>query len=209
MNSLFWDNVQGQQSHKYTCGYCGRPLASEKGWQATRNEQQRGGYVTVQKGSIYICHNCCRPTFFDYDTGKQTPGIPFGEPVNNISDKPLLDIYEEARLATSAGCYTAAVLCCRKLLMHLAVAKGAKEGDSFKSYVEHLAAKNHIPADCKPWVEQIKDIGNEANHEVKMMKKEDAENLVLFCEMLLKILFEYPATARARIPNKIPELAAA
>jgi hypothetical protein len=82
--------------------------------------------------------------------------------------------------------------------MHLAVAKGAKEGESFKSYVEYLSAKNHVPSDCKPWVEQIKDIGNEANHEVKMMKQEDAENLVLFCEMLLKILFAYPATAQAR-----------
>ena len=91
--------------------------------------------------------------------------------------------------------------------MHLAVAKGAKEGDSFKSYVEYLAAKNHVPSDCKPWVEQIKDIGNEANHEVKMMKKEDAENLVLFCEMLLKILFEYPATARARNIGKTAAVA--
>jgi hypothetical protein len=190
-------------SHSYTCGFCGHPLASTLGWSA---RWMQGG-TQYSFGKIYVCHHCSRPTFFDTRENKQTPGTSFGKPVQNV-DKILSEIYEEARRATSAGCHTAAVLCCRKLLMHLAVAKGAKEGDSFKSYVEYLATKNHIPADCKPWVEQIKDIGNEANHEVKMMNKEDAENLVLFCEILLKILFEYPATARARNTSKGPVLAA-
>ena len=186
-------------SHSYTCGFCGFPLASALGWSARWIEQG----TAHSFGNIYVCHHCARPTFFDTRANKQTPGTPFGKSVQ-ITDKILSEIYEEARVATSAGCYTAAVLCCRKLLMHLAFAKGAEEGDSFKSYVEYLATKNHIPSDCRPWVEQIKDIGNEANHEVKMMKKEDAENLVLFCEMLLKILFEYPATARARNTPKTP-----
>lgn len=82
--------------------------------------------------------------------------------------------------------------------MHLAVVKGAKEGGTFRSYIEYLANNNHIPAACKPWVEQIKDAGNEANHEVKMMKQPDAEHLVQFCEMLLKIFYEFPAVAQIR-----------
>lgn len=131
-------------------------------------------------------------------TNKQTPGFSFGEPVQNVADKALSEIYEEARTATSAGCHTAAVLCCRKLLMHLAVAKGAKVGDTFKNYVDFLANGNHIPVACKSWVEQIRDTGNEANHEIKMMKREDAEDLISFCEMLLKITYEFPAVALAR-----------
>ena len=82
--------------------------------------------------------------------------------------------------------------------MHLAVGKGAKPGQSFKSYVEFLADNNHVPSDCKVWITQIKDSGNEANHEIKMMNRDEAEELVEFCEMLLKIFFEYKAAALAR-----------
>jgi hypothetical protein len=202
MQPLIWGQIQGQQSRTYTCGYCGMPLASEKGWRADRNEQRGNNWVTVQRGSIYVCHNCHRPTFFD-ESGKQFPGVAYGESVKNVSDASLNEIYEEARKATSAGCYTAAVLCCRKLLMHLAVAKGAKEGESFKNYVEYLAAKNYVPPDCRLWVDQIRDTGNEANHEIVLMKQEDAEHLISFCEMLLKIFYEFPAVARARAPKAV------
>jgi hypothetical protein len=122
--------------------------------------------------------------------------------VQNITDDSVREIYEEARMAISAGCDTAAVLCCRKLLMHLAVAKGAEKNETFKKYVDFLANKNHVPATCKDWIDQIRDTGNEANHEIKMMKREDAEHLVSFCEMLLKITYEFPAVAKARTAAK-------
>jgi hypothetical protein len=199
MQPMTWIGVGSLQSHSYTCGYCGYPLASEKGWFASR----AGGSPTKSNplmGTIYVCHYCGRPTFFDHEN-RQTPGVAYGRSVQHVTDIPLNEIYEEARKATSAGCYTAAILCCRKLLMHLAVSKGAKEGDTFKSYVEYLAANGHITAGSKPWVEQIKVVGNEANHEVKMMKKEDAQNLLKFCEMLLITIFQYPAEAQARNGN--------
>ena len=195
MEALTWEGIGKQSSHSYTCGFCGLPLASEEGWRAYRFLQGAGN---ITKGQIYVCHRCERPTFFDKDTGRQIPGVAFGKKVENVTDNALNEIYEEARRATSAGCYTAAVLCCRKLLMHLAVAKGAKENDSFKNYVDFLANNNHVPTACKDWVDQIRDTGNEANHEIKMMKCEDAEHLVSFCEMLLKITYEFPAVAKAR-----------
>ncbi|HEU5071956.1 MAG TPA: DUF4145 domain-containing protein [Verrucomicrobiae bacterium] len=198
MPTIEWQSAQGLPSFSYVCGYCGNPLASALGWSASF---VKGG-SRHSFGRIYVCHHCSRPTFIDSSDGKQTPGFSFGEPVKNISDKDLNAIYEEARTATSAGCYTAAVLCCRKLLMHLAVAKGAKEGDTFKRYVEYLADNHHVPPACKGWVEQIKDAGNEANHVVKMMNREDAEHLVSFCEMLLKIFYEFPAVALARNGGK-------
>ena len=166
------------------------------------------GGVHHSFGKIYVCHHCSRPTFFDTRENKQTPGTSFGKPVQN-ADKNLSEIYEEARRATSAGCFTAAVLCCRKLLMQLAVAKGAKEGETFKSYVEYLAAKNYVPPDCKLWVDQIRETGNEANHEIVLMKREDAEHLISFCEMLLKIFYEFPAVAKARVTPKATAAAVA
>jgi len=195
MNGLGWQAIQNMKSHSYSCGYCGHSLASDQGWPAFCHDGTRQWVG----GTIYVCHHCGRPTFFDVNNrNKQYPGVPFGRSVQNVTDAAINEIYEEARRATSAGSFTAAVLCCRKLLMHLAVAKGAKAGDTFKGYVEYLAKNNYVPPDCALWVDQIRETGNEANHEIMVMKREDAEHLISFCEMLLKIFYEFPAVARAR-----------
>jgi hypothetical protein len=89
--------------------------------------------------------------------------------------------------------FTSAVLTCRKLLMHIAVAKGAAPGKSFMEYVEYLDQKNYIPPDGKGWVDYIRKKGNEANHEIKIMSVADASDLITFLEMLLKFVYEFPA----------------
>ena len=63
-------------------------------------------------------------------------------------------------------------------------------------YVEYLSNKGYVPPNGRGWVDHIRKKGNEANHEIVLMKKEDAEELILFSEMLLKFIFEFP--------NKIP-----
>jgi len=83
--------------------------------------------------------------------------------------------------------------------MHIAVAKGAKAGDSFVSYVEYLASHNYVPPDAREWVDHIRTKGNEANHEIVIMKKGDAEDLLAFSEMLLKLIFEFPASIKRKI----------
>lgn len=86
---------------------------------------------------------------------RQFPGMPYGNPVDGIPGKSISDLYNEARNAMSVSCYTASVLCCRKILMHIAVEKGAKLSDPFVKYVEHLATANYIPPDAKIWVDHI------------------------------------------------------
>jgi hypothetical protein len=111
-------------------------------------------------------------------------------------------LYDEARRAYSANSFTAVVLCCRKLLMHVAVSKGAKVGEPFASYVQFLADQNFVPPDAKGWVDHIRTKGNEANHEIAIMKAEDASELLEFSEMLLKLVYEYPATMAKKYPPK-------
>src|SRR3989344_5065091 len=182
-----WYNIITQASKSYTCGYCGNPIASEKGYFAIN---QFG-----QKIYIYVCHNCAKPTFFD-DLDKQTPGYIYGEVVRHIDDAKIKDLYEEARKCFSTSSFTAVVLCCRKILMHIAVAKGASENQSFISYVEYLSTKNYIPPDAKDWVDYIREKGNEANHEITIMAEEEAKNLLSFIQMLLKIIYEFPANTK-------------
>jgi hypothetical protein len=188
---LVWEAAQGLKSRSFTCGHCGKAIASERGWWA---KDENGGPAVA---FIYVCHQCRKPTFLEQ--GSQSPGVIFGAPVSDIPEKSVADLYEEARKTTGAGAFTAAVLCCRKLLMHVAVSKGAKPGESFVAYVQYLADKNFIPPDAKDWVDHIRQKGNEANHEIAIMIKEDAEELLAFCEMLLKVIYEFPAAVKRKI----------
>lgn len=191
--SLDWQNSIKLSPKSYKCGYCGESIASEKGWI---------GYIQplgVVFGSVYICHSCGKPTFFNQE-GLQTPGCIFGNKVNGITDKMVDELYEEARKCASSNSFTAVVLCCRKLLMHIAVSKGAPDGLKFIEYVEYLSDNNYVPPDAKYWVDHIRNKGNEANHEIMIMDKQTAEDLLSFIEMLLKIIYEFPSIVRSRIP---------
>lgn len=177
-----WLQTQTFRSKDYVCGYCGRSLTSEKGYSIEG--------VSADAVSIRICHHCSKPTFFNRD--EQTPGSIYGEDVFGIEDQGVKDLYKEARKCTKECAYTASILCCRKLLMHVAVSKGAEENKSFIEYVQYLSDKNFIPPGAKDWVDIIRDKGNEANHEIVIMGKQDAEDLLKFMEMLLKIVYEFP-----------------
>ncbi len=85
--------------------------------------------------------------------------------------------------------------------MHVAVSKGAKKNQGFAYYAQYLADNHYVPPDAKGWVAHIKDKGNEANHEIKVMSSDDAEELLSFSEMLLKQIFEFPARV-VRVPDR-------
>jgi len=192
IEKIKWNNVVKLESKNYICGYCGNSLASELGFYSHIPRD-----ANIQITHIYICHFCLRPTFFDRNGYHQTPASAYGNKVNNIPSE-VETLYNEARNCTSCNAYTASVLCSRKLLMNIAVSKGAVEGLKFIEYVEYLSDKHFIPPDGKDWVEHIRKKGNEATHEISIMKREGAEELITFIEMLLKFIFEFPATIKSK-----------
>lgn len=193
---MSWVNEETFASRSYICGHCQSPLASNKGF---RREIRGAGWWY-----IYICHHCNCPTFFDLENN-QIPGSPYGRKVENVP-KEVDALYNEARNCTSVNAFTASVLCCRKLLMNIAVSKDAKEGLNFTEYVEYLSDRGFVPPDGKEWVDHIRKKGNEATHEIAIMKREDAEELITFLEMLLKFIYEFPASIRKKTPdNKAQE----
>jgi hypothetical protein len=195
MRGITWP-TQTVVAQQYVCGYCGANVAPMTGW-----KPQRG--LMIPNAVVFVCHLCDGPTFID-DDGKQYPGVAFGDAVADINDAGVASLYNEARRTTAASCYTAAVLCCRKILMHVAVAKGATEGGKFIEYVEYLAKSGYIPPDAKDWVDHIRTKSNEANHEIALMSKADAEELMSFTGMLLKLVFEYPAAMKKKISAAAP-----
>jgi hypothetical protein len=175
-----WANAGDIGHHSYICGYCGE-----------RTGVRIGYYEANREGLICICGGCNRPTFFEART-KQTPAPTLGNAVLHLP--PTIEpIYQEARLCTQVQAYTACVLACRKILMHVAVEKKAPENQTFIQYVEYLAKNNYIPPDGKDWVDHIRKKGNEANHEIVIMSQDEAFELLSFVEMLLKFVYEFPA----------------
>ncbi len=171
----------------YKCGYCGNKVSSVLGYKAGVHQDGSGSQIAA----IYICPHCGGPTF-RHPGGYHLPDVPFGSPVRHLPDG-LENIYNEARRCTSNNSFTAAVLLARKILMHIGVDQGAEEGKQFLYYINFLAEKGFVPPNGKNWVDHIRKKGNEANHEIVIMGKQDASDLILFIEMLLKFIYEFPS----------------
>jgi hypothetical protein len=197
--AMVWQNAHALPARMYECGFCGASVAPDKGWFAAG--PGRVSNASAGAAFIFICHHCQGPTFFD-PSGRKFPGNAFGEDVKDISDEGIAMLYEEARRASAASAYTAAVLCCRKILMHVAVEKGADAGQPFAAYVEHLAAKGYIPPGAREWVDHIRTKSNEANHEIVVMAAAEAEELLSFTGMLLKVVYEFPAALKKNAAHK-------
>lgn len=182
-----WTSLNLIESRNYQCSHttCNNMVASNVGMYETDDTRTR----------IYICPHCNNPTFFI--SGIQMPGNTPGAAVRSLPDE-IATLYDEARKCVSIGAYTASVLLNRKLLMHIAVQQQAEPGKAFAHYVNYLADKGFVPPNGKDWVTHIKSKGNEANHEIILMTRVDAEELIVFMEMLLKFIYEFPA----RIPPK-------
>lgn len=177
-----WHGANNLSSKQFTCGHCGNIIATSKGFYSNNGQL------------IYICTHCDQPTHFSM-YGVQYPDVAPGNDVGHLPDD-LAELYKEARNCVAASAYTGAVLLCRKLLMNIGVSQGADEGKPFIFYINYLAEQGYIPPNGRGWVDHIRQKGNEATHEIALMKKEDCEDLIAFSEMLMKFIYEFP--------NKVP-----
>jgi len=187
-NIQSWENTTTKEPGKdFKCGYCGKEVTGSKAYNAniiTTSGTGSSGYF------IYICPRCIKPTFFD-ENDKQHPGIQHGSSVDGVPPV-IAEIYEESRRAFSVNSYTLCVMGCRKVVMNLAIDKDAETNKTFAFYIDWLEDNNYINPTIKPWVEKIKDAGNDANHEQESTSVNEAEQILDFVEMLLKLVYEYP-----------------
>jgi hypothetical protein len=181
-----WVQAQDLPNAQFICGFCNINVSSVKGYKISVFGDGSGAQI----GAIYICPNCRGPVFLS-PSGKQYPSPGLGNPVQHVPDS-LNELYEEARRCTGQGCYTGAVLLCRKMLMNIAVEQEAKEGLNFVEYVNYLSDKGYVPPNGKHWVDHIRKKGNEATHEIVLMSETDARELLIFIEMLLRFIYEFP-----------------
>lgn len=189
-NQANWAQYQTIYNSKFICGYCGEKVASDRGYKIGHTQNGLGSQI----GGVYICPSCKGPNFKSPD-GNWFPGQAFGRSVKSVPSE-LNELYEEARRCLKENCFTASVLLCRKMLMNIAVTQGADEGKKFIEYVNFLSEKGFIPPNGKQWVDHIRKKGNEATHEIAVMVDTDAKDLIVFTEMLLMFLYEFPAMVK-------------
>ncbi|TQO20991.1 uncharacterized protein DUF4145 [Rhodoglobus vestalii] len=107
-----------------------------------------------------------------------------------------LELWNEIRECLGGGTTTAAVMLCRKLLLHIAVSQGLHEkgengrSPNFLQAVNHLESEGVITKKMRVWVDRIKDVGNEANHVIASVSKAQAMDVAEFTEQLLRLTYE-------------------
>jgi len=123
------------------------------------------------------------------------PGVAFGIKLDGLPEDVEL-AYKEARNCMAVDAYGACELVCRKILMCVAVEKGAKEGESFSSYLKYLGDKGFITDAMMGWVGIIKENGNKATHKIEKVDKGRAESTIMFTAELLRIVYEMEFMAK-------------
>jgi hypothetical protein len=164
----------------YVCGHCGNKVS---------------GAVLASVGTnhgtriVWLQCPACHDASVRSDSGAIHPGAPYGPLLQGLPDT-VREAYEEARLCLGVNANTAAEMTCRKILMHVAVDKGAKEGQTFASYIDYLADAGYVTPPMRGWVKLIKDNGNEANHRLPKPDKSRAESTLQFTAQLLRSVYE-------------------
>jgi hypothetical protein len=194
-----WNNIGSVPAAHWKCGYCGRDVGSDRGYQLLQTGQAGPTYY------IRMCGSCNAPTLFATD-GDYAPGALVGSPVEHLPPE-IEALFHEARTAAAAGSHTAAVLVCRKILMHIAVDAGALPNQNFLEYVTYLGSKGFIPPQGQAWVNYIRTRGNEANHEIILMGADDSVGLISLVEMLLRFIYELPKRVPASPGAEAPPAA--
>lgn len=170
-----------------TCGHCGTKVSSHV----------LACYRDTNSSAIYswvMCANCSLGSVVDFK-GNAIPSVKFGKKINNLPPD-IESAYEEARSCYSANAHTGSVLLCRKIIMHVAVDKGADEGNSFASYLDYLEENHIITSNMKTWVNHIREKGNIANHTLLIADKEKSEGILRFTARLLDLVYEAEAESK-------------
>lgn len=142
------------------------------------------------------CVNCLRGVVRNGYAVSPT-ALPLDTPA--AIDGEALMAWQEVRACLSVGAATAAVMMCRKLLFHIAVEHGLPDKDSkgraptFAEVLDHLETSGVYTARMRPWVERIRDVGNEANHHLDAISAAQALDVATFTRQLINLAYELDA----------------
>lgn len=150
-----------------------------------------GARRNIQKYSVGVCPLCGAPIILNKENNNVLPPIREFEEISFLP-KDVETLYNEMRDAYSVQSYTCCVISGRTLLANVAVEEGAEEDKSFKYYVDYLVDK-YLPATKnKPWLDKVRELGNDSAHKMVIANKEQAKISLKFINAILKNIYEFP-----------------
>jgi len=182
--------------YSYTCAYCNTKVTG-----AVVAHAAELGSMTLATRWL-VCTGCGGPSVAT-SSGQVYPAVPFGPVLEGLPTE-VNAAYSEARQCFSVSAFTACELICRKILMHIAVDKGAKEGDTFEHYIAHLESLGYVTPPMKGWVKLIKDHGNKSTHRLAAPDTARAQSTLMFTAELLRLTYEMEYTAQQYAPSPAP-----
>jgi DNA-directed RNA polymerase subunit RPC12/RpoP len=182
--------------YSYICGHCGRDVAGIV--VAFASDEGADHIIRVR---WLQCPSCRQGSVFSKES--VFPGSVFGPMIEGLPTE-VKQAYDEARRCLSVNAYTAAEGLCRKILMHVAVDKGAVAGQTFASYIDYLEQSGYVTPPMKDWVKLIKNHGNESQHQLKSPEQKRAQGTLLFTAQLLRSVYEMEHLASQFQPQPPP-----
>ena len=186
-----WHMPQTLDPLVYKCAYCGKEVSSEKGYVFGVGAE---GRIHEYKGGVYICPSCKHPTIIISTSNRhfiQIPGI-FPVPGVRCLPEQINEVYNEARTCISQECYTSTAMLCRKIIMYVAVDKGADHNKNFAYYVDYKKRNHFVPPNSDSWIDPIREKGNEATHEIEPISASEAKGILTFTYYMLLFIYEMP-----------------
>ena len=175
INSIYTHSI-GEVIQDYTCGHCERSV---------------GGFVIANISDRpvqwLLCPSCGRGSVQHDDTI-----LPSLLSISQVGGLPsdICQVYDEARKSFAVEAYTGCELLCRKILMNVAVDRGAAEDKSFEHYVDYLKDNGHITASLKDMTDIIRRNGNQSTHKIGQPDPERAEYTIEFTAQILRSIYE-------------------
>lgn len=175
-----WHNAESLPSRSFICWNCNNQVASSNGYKT---------YSDSCRKKIYLCPHCGAPNSYDVEGKAPLSPLP-GKDIEKLPEN-LNEVYNEIRTCMQNNSFTAAIMLMRKIIMNIAVHEGADKNLKFVQYVDYLCDNGIVHKKSKKKAESVKDLGNDANHEIESRTKEEAQNCLEFIELLLMANYEF------------------
>jgi hypothetical protein len=179
--------------HSFKCGHCGNDVT---GIVHSTFPDESGPIKWI------LCPKCENGSVLTKD-GTMHPFQLFGTSIVGLP-ADIDAAYAEARKCFSINAHTACEQMCRKILMHVAVEKGAEEGEKFEIYVDYLAKAGYVTPPMKGWVDLIRKNGNKSTHKLHAPDPVRAESTLVFTAELLKLVYEMEHLSKKYAPTSNP-----
>ena len=172
----------------FVCGICGEP----------NNGRVVADCPASDSRHVYWCVCSCpktEPTVIVKRSQAMVSQAPEAREFRSDPRWPpdLIQLFDEGAAAFGSGAFTAASMVARKILMACACHEGADDGKAFTYYVDYVTDTVLTFPRAKTAIDQIRTIGNEANHSIQFVTADSAKRALEIVAYTLNAIYSLPS----------------